>query len=553
MTDYGQDLQFGTFLTPDARRPDRVVELALLTETAGLELATIQDHPYQARFLDAWALIGTIAARTTSLRLTSNVSNLPLRPPFVLAKTVASLDLLSRGRIELGIGAGAFFDAVSAAGGPRRSPKEAIAALAEAIEIIRATWDTARRSVRVDGEHYRAAGVHPGPSPAHDVEIWVGAIGPKMLDLTGRIGDGWLPSQAYVPVGQLAAKNARIDEAAVRAGRDPVAVRRLYNVTASTDPRWPELLAELTLTHGTSTFILGSDDPRTIQRYGTEVAPAVRELVATERARTSARPPDPADSAAEAPGTGAEATASDGSSPPTDPTEATDPTEPTEPTQPTEPMEPTERPTPVTVGSRSRPEDAPQPTPDDGTRRSDRQPWEEASRPTYATSEPALAWTAHQQAAGQHLIDIHDHLRSELRQLFDLIDQVEAGTLDAGAARSLVNTMALRQNDWALGAYCQSYCRLVTTHHTIEDSSMFPHLRAREPGLAPVIDRLESEHHTIAGVLDEVDRALVAVVSRPGAIPDLRAAVDLLSDAMTSHLSYEERELVEPLARYGYY
>ena len=102
MTDYGQELQFGTFLTPDASQPERVVELALLTETAGLELATIQDHPYQARFLDAWALIGTIAARTSSLRLTTNVTNLPLRPPFVLAKTVASLDLLSRGRIELG-------------------------------------------------------------------------------------------------------------------------------------------------------------------------------------------------------------------------------------------------------------------------------------------------------------------------------------------------------------------------------------------------------------------------------------------------------------------
>ena len=125
MTDYGQDLQFGTFLTPDASQPDQVVELALLTETAGLELATIQDHPYQARFLDAWALIATVAARTSTLRLTTNVTNLPLRPPFVLAKTVASLDLLSRGRIELGIGAGAFWDAVAAAGGPRRTPREA--------------------------------------------------------------------------------------------------------------------------------------------------------------------------------------------------------------------------------------------------------------------------------------------------------------------------------------------------------------------------------------------------------------------------------------------
>ena len=63
MTDYGHDLQFGTFITPDAAQADRVVELALLTEAAGLELATFQDHPYQARFLDAWTVIATVLAR----------------------------------------------------------------------------------------------------------------------------------------------------------------------------------------------------------------------------------------------------------------------------------------------------------------------------------------------------------------------------------------------------------------------------------------------------------------------------------------------------------
>ena len=205
MSDYGQELQFGTFLTPDAARADRVVELALLTEAAGLDLATIQDHPYQGRFLDAWALIATILARSSTLRVTTNVSNLPLRPPYVLAKTVASLDVLSRGRVELGIGAGGFWDAIVSAGGPRRTPGEALAALADGIDVIREVWD------RV------------GPAPLHDVEIWIGAIGPKMLELTGRVGDGWLPSQSYVPPDTLAERNARIDAAAVAAGRDPVA------------------------------------------------------------------------------------------------------------------------------------------------------------------------------------------------------------------------------------------------------------------------------------------------------------------------------------------
>ena len=62
---------------------------------------------------------------------------------------------------------------------------------------------------------------------------------------------------------------------------------------------------------------------------------------------------------------------------------------------------------------------------------------------------------------------------------------MEAGALDAGRARSLINAMTLRQNDWTLGAFCQSYCRLVTTHHSIEDASMFPHLRTADDALAP--------------------------------------------------------------------
>ena len=109
----------------------------------------------------------------------------------------------------------------------------------------------------------------------------------------------------------------------------------------------------------------------------------------------------------------------------------------------------------------------------------------------------------------------------------------------------------MRQNDWMLGAYCESYCRMVTTHHTLEDQSLFPYMRQTEVGMAPVIDRLEYEHRIIHDVLDGVDRALIAYVSAAGDLADVRASVDLLSDTLLSHLSYEERELVEPLARHG--
>jgi hypothetical protein len=148
-------------------------------------------------------------------------------------------------------------------------------------------------------------------------------------------------------------------------------------------------------------------------------------------------------------------------------------------------------------------------------------------------------------------VDIHDHLRSELEQVRGLVDQVLDGSTDAGAARSRINEMTMRQNSWTLGAYCAAYCRVVTTHHTIEDQAMFPRLRAADPRLAPVVDRLEYEHGIIHDVLERVDRALVAFVGPAADADGLRRAVDELTDTLLSHLSYEERELVEPLARLG--
>ena len=91
------------------------------------------------------------------------------------------------------------------------------------------------------------------------------------------------------------------------------------------------------------------------------------------------------------------------------------------------------------------------PTPDDGTRHSAQVPWDESSRPTGPAPDPGRRYTPEEQAAGRHLVDVHDGLRAELTQLRDLVEQVAAGTLEAGVARSFINTMTLRQNDWTLG------------------------------------------------------------------------------------------------------
>ncbi|MFC5929385.1 LLM class flavin-dependent oxidoreductase [Cryobacterium melibiosiphilum] len=288
-------LEFGAFLTPTAAQPGAVVELSTLVERLGYDLVTFQDHPYQASFLDTWTLMSYVAAKTERIRIAPNVLNLPLRPPAVVARAAASLDLLSNGRFDLGLGAGAFWDAIASMGGARLTPGQGITALEEAITIIRGIWQTdAPGGVTVDGRYHRVAGAQRGPAPEHPIPIIVGALKPKMLALTGRLADGWLPSQPYLRDPTLTEANKIIDDAAVGAGRDPSEVRRLLNVmpVPGRDPAdWAEELSGLVLTEQVSLFILASDDPRTLQGFIENVAPAVRELVTAERGGTSPASP----------------------------------------------------------------------------------------------------------------------------------------------------------------------------------------------------------------------------------------------------------------------
>jgi len=281
VADYGHELHFGTFLTPNNAEPQAVVGLAQLSEQVGLDLVTFQDHPYQPRFLDTWTLLSYVAATTVQIGLAPNVLNLPLRPPAVVARAAASLDLLSGGRIDLGLGAGAFGDAVAAMGGPRRTPGEAVEALEEAITVMRQLWDTGTRGgARLAGKHYVLEGAKRGPAPAHSINLWIGAYKPRMLRLTGRLADGWLPSSGGLGPDKLAEANLIIDEAADAAGRVPTDVRRLYNISGSFTgsggfldgpPRqWVEELTELAIAEGTGTFILASDDPEMITIFAAD-------------------------------------------------------------------------------------------------------------------------------------------------------------------------------------------------------------------------------------------------------------------------------------------
>jgi alkanesulfonate monooxygenase SsuD/methylene tetrahydromethanopterin reductase-like flavin-dependent oxidoreductase (luciferase family) len=550
MTDYGHDLSFGIFVTPQTDAGPHVIELARRADAAGLDWVSVQDHPYQPAFLDAWTLLTAIATATTNIGVFPNVANLPLRSPAMLARAAASLDILSGGRVELGIGTGAFWDAIAAMGGPRRSAGESVDALREAIAVIRALW-TPGRGARLPGKHYELNGAKPGPFPVHEVGIWVGAYKERMLRLTGELADGWLPSSPYAPPEQLARMNAVIDAAGLEVGRSPAAVRRIYNIAGSfvgsgsgflqgAPKVWAEQLAGLALDEGISGFVLMAEDAPTVQRFAAEVAPSVRELV--ERERASAAGSQPADLERTVVSPAPSATPPSGAA-----TSADEPR-----LAGTVATAATAASTPALAARELRERLGVGPTPDDDVRLSAETVWDESARPVAPAPDPAVTYTESDRSYARDLVGVHNHLRSELAQLRDMISQVAAGGLDVAAARSEISKLTMRQNQWTVGAYCESYCRLVGLHHTIESSQLLPGLSRMDGRLAPVTERLHAEHEVIAGLLARVDAALVALVTDPvRGMPALEAAVDLLTDALLSHLSYEEHQLLEPLARFG--
>lgn len=288
MTDHGRPLSFGIFPIPDASDLATLWGAVAVADENGLDLIGVQDHPYQRRFVDTFSLLSAIAVRTRRVTVFPDVACLPLRPPAVLAKTAITIDLLSDGRFELGLGAGAFWEAIAAMGGPSRTPGESLAALSEAMDVIRLLWSD-DRSARYDGEHYRLDGVKPGPRPAHDIGIWLGVYGPRALRLLGEKADGWIPSIPRMPVAELSAKNEIIDEAATASGRNPNAIRRVCNVNGViTDgasdgflrgpvDQWVDELGGLALEQGIDSFVLWPDGDM-VEQTGrfTEVAGRLR-------------------------------------------------------------------------------------------------------------------------------------------------------------------------------------------------------------------------------------------------------------------------------------
>lgn len=268
--DYDHPVRFGIFPSPRTDSAEQTLHMARVADAAGFDLIGIQDHPYQRRFLDTWALMAFVLAQTARVTVFPDVANLPLRPPRMMAKHAASLDQLSGGRFELGLGAGAFWEGIEALGGRRLSPKQSVDHLELAIGELRDFW--------------KGEGKFEGPQPAHRIGIWLGAYKPRMLRITGALADGWIPSQSYLPPDRARDAMQRIDDAAQAEGRDPQDIRRIYNLSSDEQPS-AEQLADLVTDVGFDSFIFSPADTHALELIAHDVLPLVREEVARRRAR----------------------------------------------------------------------------------------------------------------------------------------------------------------------------------------------------------------------------------------------------------------------------
>ncbi|GAA5084776.1 alkanesulfonate monooxygenase SsuD/methylene tetrahydromethanopterin reductase-like flavin-dependent oxidoreductase (luciferase family) [Thermocatellispora tengchongensis] len=296
MTDYGHPITFGLSLDPDVDRLAETRRLAQAASDHGLDHLAVQDHAYQPGHLDAWTLITHLAAETERISFLTDVADLQLRPPTMLAKAAASLGVLTGGRIVLGLGGGAFADAIAGMGGVRRDGPAMVAFTEEALHVMRAALSGG--PVRLLSDRHRIEGYAAGPVPPSPIPLWLGSQGPRMLAVTGRAGDGWIsPLNIYVRPDEVPGKQKLIDDAARSAGRDPASIRRIYNVIGTIgnvrggpglagDVRvWTDTLTSWAVELGFDTFIFWPVTAHQAQLdvFAAEVVPAVRERVSEIR------------------------------------------------------------------------------------------------------------------------------------------------------------------------------------------------------------------------------------------------------------------------------
>ena len=298
---------FGVNIDP-AHDYATALRLTRLAEELGFDCALVQDHADNPRFVETWTLLAALGAATERIVLGPNVLTSPLRLPALIAKAAATLDLITGGRVLLGLGAGASPEGISALGGPALpQPRDRFRAFRDTLHIVRGLWESDGEPFSHDGQIHAVRNVRFGPLPSRRIPIITGAMGPRSLRLTAVLADGISVSTPYVSAEQLPAFRRRLDEGAREADRDPGELRMIYNVMGFIDdgssrlrPRnpgiywgdaawWVERLASLVREAGVDGFIywpVAGDYADQFRRFATDVVPAVRASLR----QTAARP-----------------------------------------------------------------------------------------------------------------------------------------------------------------------------------------------------------------------------------------------------------------------
>lgn len=227
---------------PELVSPRGVTAVARAAETAGFDAMGFTDHPAPTqRWLDAgghdsldpFVAMGFAAAHTRTLRFIPNIVVLPYRNPFVVAKSGATLDLLSGGRFTLAVGVGYLKGEFAALGVDFDERTELVE---ESLDVIRAIWTG--DNVSFEGRHFRARGItaHPRPATSPHPPIWIGGNTGKARQRVATRGDGWAPfaappglagtarTAAMDSIEALAAGVADLRRRCEEAGRDWTAI-----------------------------------------------------------------------------------------------------------------------------------------------------------------------------------------------------------------------------------------------------------------------------------------------------------------------------------------
>jgi probable F420-dependent oxidoreductase len=240
-----------------------MTEMARELEEAGFDSLWVSDHivmpkeiesryPFAADgratwssstpYFDAFIALAMIAAATERVSFGTAVLVLPLRHPVVAAKQLASLDVASGGRLQLGVGAGWLREEFEALAVPFESRG---ARLEEWIELLRECW-TGTPQPRQSSHYTLPSGVLCLPTPVHDIPILVGGHSGPALRRAGALGDGWLGQQSLdrLDPAEISTARAAVEAAARAAGRDPErmqVVLRIVDAAGRSDELAPQL------------------------------------------------------------------------------------------------------------------------------------------------------------------------------------------------------------------------------------------------------------------------------------------------------------------------